>query len=108
MMIYNIIRGLLHGAIAGQTRESPGGTGIVERRTPSVVRHAVGRRANAQGRLTVGWQAVLLNQFHDILAGTSLRTAYDDVWQGYATAQDTAAHVAKSSGAGAERSRCYP
>jgi len=53
----------------------------------------LGGAPNAQGRLTVGWQAVLLNQFHDILAGTSLRTAYDDVWQGYATAQDTAAHV---------------
>ncbi|HEU5055694.1 MAG TPA: glycoside hydrolase family 38 C-terminal domain-containing protein [Kofleriaceae bacterium] len=28
--------------------------------------------------LTRGWRAVLFNQFHDILAGTSLEAAYDD------------------------------
>lgn len=31
-----------------------------------------------QADLTRAWQAVLFNQFHDILAGTSIREAYDD------------------------------
>jgi len=33
--------------------------------------------------LTHAWQNVLFNQFHDILAGTSLREACEDVYEGY-------------------------
>jgi len=36
---------------------------------------------NEQLRLAEAWQNVLFNQFHDILAGTSIRAAYEDVWK---------------------------
>ena len=37
--------------------------------------------------LTQAWQTVLQNQFHDILAGTSIRQAYDEVLEGYAESE---------------------
>ena len=37
------------------------------------------------------WQNVLFNQFHDIMAGTSLQAAYDDARESYGTALHTAA-----------------
>ncbi len=43
--------------------------------------------------LREAWQGVLLNQFHDILAGTSIRSAYEDVWRHYQRAQDVATEV---------------
>jgi len=36
------------------------------------------------------WTKVLFNQFHDILAGTSLESAYEDVWTGYRQAGEIA------------------
>ena len=42
-------------------------------------------------KMAAGWHNVLLNQFHDILAGTSLRDAYDDVWAAYAETEEIAA-----------------
>lgn len=35
---------------------------------------------------TRGWKRVLFNQFHDILAGTSLAAAYEDAWESYGEA----------------------
>ena len=43
--------------------------------------------------LRAAWESVLENQFHDILAGTSIRDAYEDVWRSYAQAQETANQV---------------
>ena len=40
--------------------------------------------------LREAWTKVLFNQFHDILAGTSLLSAYDDVWDGYRHAREIA------------------
>jgi len=37
--------------------------------------------------LTQAWQTVLQNQFHDILAGTSIRQAYEKVYEGYAESE---------------------
>jgi alpha-mannosidase len=36
-----------------------------------------------QGALTYAWENVLLNQFHDILAGTSVRSACEDTYESY-------------------------
>ncbi|AXK31649.1 alpha-mannosidase [Streptomyces armeniacus] len=39
------------------------------------------------------WKLVLFNQFHDILAGTSIRSAYDDARDDYGRARSLAADV---------------
>ena len=51
----------------------------------------------ATARLTEAWQGVLFNQFHDILAGTSIRVAYEDVWRTYEGVQRTAAAVQEAA-----------
>ena len=53
--------------------------------------------AYPQEALTSAWQAVLFNQFHDILAGTSLPEAYEDARDAYglaASVADKALHTA--------------
>lgn len=49
---------------------------------------------SAQAEIDEAWRGILFNQFHDILAGTSIRRAYEDVWatydQGHRTFTDTA------------------
>ncbi|MHB1294719.1 MAG: alpha-mannosidase [Anaerolineae bacterium] len=49
--------------------------------------------APATADLAAAWEPVLFNQFHDILAGTSIRAAYEDVWDGYQKARETADRV---------------
>ncbi|HET9380808.1 MAG TPA: glycoside hydrolase family 38 C-terminal domain-containing protein [Streptomyces sp.] len=44
-------------------------------------------------QFTEAWKLVLFNQFHDILAGTSLRTAYDDARDDYGRARSLAAEI---------------
>lgn len=44
-------------------------------------------------RLDEAWKLVLFNQFHDILAGTSIRSAYDDARDDYGRARSLAADV---------------
>ncbi|MEV5172629.1 glycoside hydrolase family 38 C-terminal domain-containing protein [Streptomyces flaveolus] len=44
-------------------------------------------------RLTEAWKLVLFNQFHDILAGTSIRSAYEDARDEYGHARSIAADV---------------
>ncbi len=43
-----------------------------------------------QKELTTAWHTVLFNQFHDILAGSSIREAYDDVRNAFGAALQTA------------------
>ncbi|MGP3969871.1 alpha-mannosidase [Streptomyces sp. 6N223] len=45
------------------------------------------------GQLTEAWKLVLFNQFHDILAGTSIRSAYEDARDDYGRARSLAAEV---------------
>lgn len=42
-------------------------------------------------KYTESWKKVLFNQFHDIMAGTSIEPAYDDARESYGAALDTAA-----------------
>ena len=42
-------------------------------------------------KYTESWKRVLLNQFHDIMAGTSIEPAYEDAGESYGWALDTAA-----------------
>jgi alpha-mannosidase len=41
-----------------------------------------------QERLNEGWRLLLLNQFHDVLPGSSIQEVYDDAGRLYAEAQD--------------------
>lgn len=43
------------------------------------------------------WEKVLFNQFHDILAGCSIKTAYDDAGESYGYALSSAAEVLNSA-----------
>ena len=45
---------------------------------------------NAPERLTEAWKKTLFNQFHDIYAGTSLASAYEDARDQLGSARDTA------------------
>ncbi|GHH75939.1 alpha-mannosidase [Streptomyces sulfonofaciens] len=47
--------------------------------------------------LTEAWKLVLFNQFHDILAGTSIRSAYEDARDDYGRARSIAAEVLNRS-----------
>jgi alpha-mannosidase len=47
--------------------------------------------------LTRAWKAVLFNQFHDILAGTSIESAYEDARDSYGEATAIAARAANDA-----------
>ena len=49
------------------------------------------------GEIHAAWKKVLFNQFHDILAGTSIVEAYDDARQDYGYALSTADDVANEA-----------
>ena len=56
----------------------------------STIAHSIAGLA-AQSRLRDGWKSVLLNQFHDVLAGTSVENAYEDAHDAYGEARTIAA-----------------
>jgi alpha-mannosidase len=49
--------------------------------------------ASTSAALAGAWQTVLFNQFHDILAGTSIAEAYEDVRSDYGAVNQTAGSV---------------
>ncbi len=48
---------------------------------------------SAQPQLQKAWEEVLFNQFHDIMAGTSIRESYDEAWEDYERARALAISV---------------
>jgi alpha-mannosidase len=56
----------------------------------SVVADVVGGLAYPLEELTEAWKLALFNQFHDILAGTSIRPAYEDARDGFGHAASIA------------------
>ncbi|MGI6254860.1 MAG: alpha-mannosidase [Acutalibacter sp.] len=52
---------------------------------------------SAKARLEKAWEKVLFNQFHDILAGCSIREAYDDALAALAAARDEAGEVTQEA-----------
>ncbi len=50
-----------------------------------------------RGDLERAWKRVLFNQFHDILAGTSIESAYEDARNEYGEALATAQHVTNAA-----------
>lgn len=50
-----------------------------------------------QASLKAAWEKVLFNQFHDIMAGTSLREACQDACEGYETSLRTAQAIIEQS-----------
>lgn len=55
------------------------------------------KRAYPQTAINEAWETVLLNQFHDILPGSSITPVYDDAEADYAAAQDRLEDVIDSS-----------
>ncbi len=47
----------------------------------------------SQNEITGAWQKVLFNQFHDILAGCSIRAAYTEALDAFSAACDTATEI---------------
>ncbi len=62
----------------------------------SAVTAAIGRLVYPK-ELTHGWHQTLFNQFHDILAGTSLPSAYDDAAMSYGEAKSIGARALNSA-----------
>jgi alpha-mannosidase len=58
--------------------------------TFSALAHHLLGAAYPRGALTRAWEKVLLNQFHDILAGTSLLEACEDAYETYEESQGVA------------------
>jgi alpha-mannosidase len=56
----------------------------------STIAHSIAGLA-PQSRLRDAWKSVLLNQFHDVLAGTSVENAYEDAHDAYGEARTIAA-----------------
>ena len=56
----------------------------------ATVSHLLTGMPYPQQELTSAWHTVLFNQFHDILAGSSIREAYDDARNAYGAALQTA------------------
>ena len=59
----------------------------------AAVAHLVAGMPGRQAELQEAWEGVLFSQFHDILAGTSIMSAYEDVWELYDAARRTAERV---------------
>jgi len=68
-------------------------TALVRAERLAAMAHAVAGTPTRQEELARAWRRVLFCQFHDILAGTSIRSAYEDVWDYYEQARRTAASV---------------
>ncbi|HEX3629365.1 MAG TPA: glycoside hydrolase family 38 C-terminal domain-containing protein [Candidatus Dormibacteraeota bacterium] len=62
---------------------------LVAEKLSTIARRLTG--INAGLSLRAAWKNVLLNQFHDILAGTSLESAYEDAREAYGEAKHSAA-----------------
>ncbi|PYE54613.1 alpha-mannosidase [Deinococcus yavapaiensis] len=63
----------------------------------SAIAHAVARLPYPQADFDRAWKRVLFNHFHDILAGTSLESAYDDARNEYGEALATAQHAVNAA-----------
>lgn len=63
----------------------------------ATVAHLVLGRDYPREQLTSAWKAVLFNQFHDILAGSSLPEAYQDARDGYGYAAQVANQILHTS-----------
>ncbi|WP_329459167.1 alpha-mannosidase [Streptomyces sp. NBC_01497] len=59
----------------------------------AAVAAAVAEEPYPAHKLAEAWRLVLFNQFHDILAGTAIRSAYEDARDDYGRARSVAAEV---------------
>ncbi len=74
-----------HSGVKRWNREAEHLLGVAE--TWTAVAHAAQGREVPVCDFTHAWEQVLFNQFHDILAGTSLASAYEDVRDTYGEAK---------------------
>jgi len=59
----------------------------------SVVSKTISHGKYPLEKFTQSWKNILFNQFHDILTGTSIQSAYEDCKEAYGEALHTAAHA---------------
>jgi alpha-mannosidase len=83
-----------HSAVKQLNRESENRL-LVAEKFSAIAQRVAGLEFAAQ--LRDAWKNVLLNQFHDILAGTSLEAAYDDARDAYGHARHIAARALHQS-----------
>lgn len=55
------------------------------------------KRKYPQKKLNLGWEKLLINQFHDILPGTSIKEVYEDTEKDYRTITDTGLSVLETA-----------
>lgn len=67
--------------------------GLVTAEKWSALAHLLSGGRDRRGELKAAWKKVLFNQFHDILAGTSICEAYEDARQDFGYALSTADDV---------------
>ena len=84
-----------HAGIKRWNRRAEQGLMTAERL--AAMRWSVQGHPYPQQRLQEAWKLVLYNQFHDILAGTSIETSYDDARDQLGAATHTATDVANES-----------
>ncbi len=84
-----------HSEIKRLVRRAENALGAAERFCV-MAKLALGRQFPKQ-KLAETWQKVLFNQFHDIMAGTSIQAAYDDVRDTMGAAIDTASYEANAA-----------
>lgn len=68
-------------------------SGLVTAEKWSTAAHVLAGGRDRRGELRSAWKKVLFNQFHDILAGTSIMEAYDDAGRDFGFALSTADDV---------------
>lgn len=84
-----------HSEVKRLNRRAESALGVAE--TWATVAAVVAGMPSGRAEIEHAWKQVLFNQFHDILAGTSIESAYDDARDSYGEALAIAARVANRS-----------
>ena len=84
-----------HSEIKRLVRRAENALGAAERLSAMAKLASV--RRFPKRKFAEAWQKVLFNQFHDIMAGTSIQAAYDDVRDTMGAAIDTAVYEANAA-----------
>lgn len=78
-----------HSGVKAQNRRAE--NRLLTAETFSILAKELSNGKSAQPEYSKAWKEVLLNQFHDIMAGTSILPAYEDANESYGFALHTAA-----------------
>jgi len=59
----------------------------------SVLSYLVAGTKYQQGKINEGWETILINQFHDVIPGTSIKEVYQDTDKMYAEIKESAENI---------------